>query len=663
MATAISRILRPGSWPILLKLSLDLLLISIIPLALAVWLGSTRTRDELRAAGNQKLQLLARALAQRVDQLIADSVSIARQVSLDDDVTDLCAAPDASAGGPAGEAFRRAQARLAAVTRTNPDHASMFIISRNGVGIASTNPRNIGQDLKFREYCVEALAGRRHVSELLIGKTTAEPGVYFSTPVRGGVQVTTRPTDDIDSGPIIGVAVLKLRGERIWEMINAANVGGDGFAMLVDGQGVIISHPDSGKLFHSFAALPAERVAEINPELRYSRPTIASADMPELQPPLSDASVSGNASFTMSPRGGETERTPWIAGYARMKERPWKVLVVQPAAQFEAASHDLLQTNARVALAVAAVAAGLALWRARSLVRPILDVTDAARQLAAGDFEARARKHNDDEIGHLAGAFNEMVPQLKNAVELRQSLELATEVQQALLPQKPPNLRRLDVHGHSSYCDSTGGDYYDFADVLDWPDRNALIAVGDVTGHGIGAALVMCTARAALRSAALAGGSLGQILSTVNTILTQDAEHRLYMTMTLMVIDPDRSAIRYACAAHDPIIVYEPTADAFRQLEEGSIPLGAMPGTAYEEYSAEGFTAGTVFLLGTDGIWEARNAAEEMFGKERLHAAIRAHAAGSAEQLAAGINAALHAFLGGRAIQDDVTFVVAKLLE
>jgi sigma-B regulation protein RsbU (phosphoserine phosphatase) len=453
--------------------------------------------------------------------------------------------------------------------------------------------------------------------------------------------------------------VVKLRGEKVWEIVDAIRIGSDGYALLVDDAGVVISHPEKHKLFHSLAPLSAERVKQINPELRYSQDKIDSLDMPELQQPLIDESGSGHAAFTTA--AGAGERLPWVAGYAKMKERPWKVAVVQPLKQFQLVTHDMIYQQWRTAIIVAGVGALLAIWRARSFVRPLLSLTHAAEQLSTGDFTARAKKHSDDEIGQLAVAFNNMVPKLQNAVELQQSLALATEVQQALLPQKPPQLRNLDIVGHSRYCDSTGGDYYDFADVIDWPDRNALIAVGDVTGHGIGAALVMCTARAAVRSAALSGGSLGNILSAVNTVLTQDADHRLYMTMTLMVIDPDLRRIRYACAAHDPIIIYDPAADVFTTPDDGDIPLGAMPGTEYSEFEARDIKPGSVIVLGTDGIWEARNAADEMFGKDRLAAVIRANALGSARDVATAIDAALGGFLAGRPIQDDVTYVVAKL--
>ena len=109
-------------------------------------------------------------------------------------------------------------------------------------------------------------------------------------------------------------------------------------------------------------------------------------------------------------------------------------------------------------------------------------------------------------------------------------------MQQSLLPQSIPKLIGLDIAAHSRYCEQTGGDYYDFIDIADLPQDRAFIAVGDVMGHGIGSALVMATARAAVRASAQSGElSLGQLMGRVNDVLASDP-HGLFMTLALIVI-------------------------------------------------------------------------------------------------------------------------------
>ncbi|MFT3789059.1 MAG: SpoIIE family protein phosphatase [Tepidisphaeraceae bacterium] len=624
----------PRGIPLVVKFSLDLLLVALVPMAIVAWLVTSAGRNELQRSAEQNLQLLASVTAARVDQLLLDTSRVAQLAAQDDSVIALCSRPlpatRPTARGTAGAstengvgpstarassstdaAFDAVMRRLHSITATNSDFASAIVIDRAAFGIASTNARNIGQDLSFRSYATEALAGRP-ASELLVGKTTSAPGVYFSAPVRAD------PTTP--GSPVIGAVVIKLDAASIWQIVEAPRLGANGYAMLVDRHGIVLSHHDRGKLYQSLEPLDEGEQKRIDPKKSFDIDRFDSLDARGLMKAMTDDSISGEANFSMVDGGAGGSAAPWVAGYQRMTVKPWKVAMVEPLAQLHAATSTIVARTLGVAGGVSLVALGLAIWRAKNLVRPIVELSRAAWTLAAGDFSARAKQVSNDEIGQLAHVFNDMVPKLRENVELQRSLALATGVQQALLPNNPPELPGLDVFGKSRYCDSTGGDYYDFVDLVDLPDqRGALIAVGDVTGHGIGAALLMCTARAALRTAAMStGGDLGAMLSRVNALLCQEAEHGLFMTLTIMLVDPEKGVIRYACAGHDPIYCFDPSTGGWREHQDGFLALGAMPDSQYEEYRAEGLKAGTLIFLGTDGIWEARNAADEMYGKERM---------------------------------------------
>ncbi|MBE9533778.1 MAG: HAMP domain-containing protein, partial [Proteobacteria bacterium] len=135
-----------------------------------------------------------------------------------------------------------------------------------------------------------------------------------------------------------------------------------------------------------------------------------------------------------------------------------------------------------------------ALWRSRSMTRPLQVMVDAVHQLAKGDFSARMNLVTGDERDLLAKAFNEMVPQLQDRMRMRRGLEMAQEVQQNLLPREIPDLPGLDIAATAVYCYETGGDYFDFFPCGE--DCEGLgVVVGDVTGHGVAAALLMTTAR------------------------------------------------------------------------------------------------------------------------------------------------------------------------
>jgi sigma-B regulation protein RsbU (phosphoserine phosphatase) len=236
------------------------------------------------------------------------------------------------------------------------------------------------------------------------------------------------------------------------------------------------------------------------------------------------------------------------------------------------------------------------------------------------------------------------------------------EVQQRLLPATAPAVRGLDVAGHSTYCDETGGDYYDFL-VLDKAAPDAvLVALGDVMGHGVAAALVMAGVRAVLRDRAVAAGSLAELMGRLNKLISADHGGDRFMTMHLSVIDSTTGTMRWVSAGHDPVIVYDPVDGSFAEVGEGDLPLGVMDDTEYREQSSAPFRAGQILFIGTDGVWEMPDAKGDQFGKDRLRDVIRDSAAGTADDITRAVRERLTAFRGETKSVDDVTFVVVKIL-
>lgn len=640
-----SRIFRPRSWPLAAKISADLLLASLVPLLVAVWLTSARGDRQLDRRARENIGLLAGVTAAQLDQLITDTRRLVVQASKDARVQRFCA------GGEAERAALRDEVtgELKIIVESNPDFASMFLTDARGVGIAATRDSNLKMDFNFREYCRRALAGETFVSEMLVGKTSDKPGIYFSAPVHS------------PDGSVAGTAVLKLDGGLVWKMIDAVKIGERGFAVLSDADGVIIAAPDKTQLYRSFGPIAPERVKEIDPATTWGKPTIEPLGVPALMHVRGQRTTrQGTESFDGSEAFGTPAGSRWIGGYSWMGERDWLVSIVQPESEFRQSLSELVRERALIVLAVAGIAGALAVYRARGIVRPVAAVADAARRLSEGDFSARAEKAGDDEIGELADAFNDMVPQLRERVDLQQSLAVAMEVQKSLLPEKDPAPARLDVAGRSKYCDATGGDYYDFLDVLP-AGKGTMVAVGDVMGHGVASALLMATARAALRAHAGPDTDLASLMMKVNRVLAADARHNRFMTMALVVIEPEAGRARWASAGHDPTIVYRVGADAFMEFEGGGVPLGMIEDEAYQQYSGEGLSSGDVLVIGTDGIWEMANPAGELFGKDRLRSLIREHHARPARELADILERTLGEFRGSASVLDDVTFVIIKL--
>jgi len=317
--------------------------------------------------------------------------------------------------------------------------------------------------------------------------------------------------------------------------------------------------------------------------------------------------------------------------------------------------------TAGIALGVVALAmVVLALLGSRTVTRHVAELASTARRIAHGDLEARARVQSRDEFGQLARTVNEMIPQLAERMRLRESLSLAKQVQQRLLPVEPPKIDGLDIAGHSIYCDQTGGDYYDFLAMHELDLHHVGIAVGDVTGHGIAAALLMATGRALLRGGMHDASDLAAVIDDVNRQLTADTDGARFMTLIYVLVDIQSRALRWVCAGHDEPITYDLATHEFATLPGGGIPVGISTEWQYEEHHGTLSPHGQVIVIGTDGIWEAHDPRGEMFGKNALREVIRKSATRTAEDILRAITDAVTAHRAEAPQEDDITLVVIK---
>ena len=243
---------------------------------------------------------------------------------------------------------------------------------------------------------------------------------------------------------------------------------------------------------------------------------------------------------------------------------------------------------------------------------------------------------------------------------LVESLTLAQQVQQSLLPHKPPNVYGLDIAGRSLYCDETGGDYFDY---LTFPgsDRSVSIVVGDISGHGVSAALLMTTARAMLRMRASQGGTTAELITDVNRQLSQDiGDSGQFMTLFILKLDQAGQSIAWIRAGHDPALRYNPSLDQFDELKGEGLALGVLDDWEYREISGEPMKPGEVIVIGTDGIWETRNLKNKLFGRERLMEQIRRHSSKSSDEIVEQCFESIGDFRGHLPIEDDITMVAIK---
>jgi len=298
----------------------------------------------------------------------------------------------------------------------------------------------------------------------------------------------------------------------------------------------------------------------------------------------------------------------------------------------------------------------------RNLSIPFRGIIQTLHRIKNGRFDKRVQVFSNDEIGYTGDAINEMTKGLIEREKMQQSLDLAKEVQQNLLPKSNLKVNGFDIAGKSIYCDETGGDYYDFISIGDNGNQKIGVAIGDVSGHGISSALLMATVRSSLRQRASLPGSTAKIISDVNRQLVKDVEDSgQFMTMFFLVLDTAMKQLEWVRAGHDPGIVYDPGSDSFRELRGSGIALGVNAEWIYEDNKKTDFSNGQIIFLSTDGIWEARNKKGEMLGKERILNTIRQSAFSDATQIIDAIFDTVDKFVDEVKIEDDITSVIIKI--
>ncbi|MGQ9897728.1 MAG: SpoIIE family protein phosphatase [Acidobacteriota bacterium] len=248
----------------------------------------------------------------------------------------------------------------------------------------------------------------------------------------------------------------------------------------------------------------------------------------------------------------------------------------------------------------------------------------------------------------------QLVRRLTAEATLRRELEIARDMQQRLLPSKPPKLPGLDVAGVSFPANDVGGDYYDFV-LLD--THRLAVAVGDVAGHGISSGLLMALAKGGLYNQTRSDAHPSAVMAALNQLIAASGSRRDLMTLSYAVIDTATQSIALASAGHPPVYHYRAETSTVEVIEHGAYPLGVR---RYGHYPTQYVTyhSGDTVVFYTDGLIEARNVRGETFGFERLERLLAHHGNGSAAALQAILLSELRAFLGELTAEDDVTLVI-----
>lgn len=260
----------------------------------------------------------------------------------------------------------------------------------------------------------------------------------------------------------------------------------------------------------------------------------------------------------------------------------------------------------------------------------------------------------------IRGHVEDTLGEAEARSRIERDLDVARSIQQALLPRSAPKIPGFEVAGWNRPADQTGGDYYDWQEM---PDGNWIITLADVSGHGIGPAMVTAACRAYVRASSAHHGDLGSLAARVNTLLADDLPDGRFVTMASVVMDPRTDTLSLLSAGHGPIVLYAGESGGVQDIMPGDMPLAVIADTSFGPAQSIRMKVGDVLALVTDGFveWARHDSGVRVqFGIERLRESLRRHAKLPPAKLIEAITADVAAFAGGQRQQDDLTMVVIR---
>lgn len=335
-----------------------------------------------------------------------------------------------------------------------------------------------------------------------------------------------------------------------------------------------------------------------------------------------------------------------VFGYKPSELLGRNVSLVQPSAMREAHRHgmgDYVRTGTRKSH-----------YSARESVGLRKDGKEIIIEISGSDMLLQGQRR-------FVGFIRDITSRKLAEQALRESQEqfrVAREIQQHLFPARSPEIPGFEIAGASFSAEATGGDYFDYLQMLE--GRLGLV-VGDVTGHGIGPALLMAEAHAYLRLLVHNRSDLGQIFGLANRTLVEDVGGERFITMLLACLDPARRSLTFLNAGHPSGYLLDAEGKVKVELKPTAMALGIHPDAPYQTGPEILLAAGDTLLLVTDGLEEALGPGDKFFGSEGVLDFVRAHLSLPAESMVRELHETARRFAQDSAQMDDVTIIVAKV--
>lgn len=300
----------------------------------------------------------------------------------------------------------------------------------------------------------------------------------------------------------------------------------------------------------------------------------------------------------------------------------------------------------------------------RSVLAVPLGVADKVFGIIYADSPIAEGRFTEDHLKVLTTLASVAAIRVENArlVEARlererleRELALASEIQQRFQPTAPPHVKGYELQGISFPCYEIGGDYYDF---IEREDGRLVIALGDVSGKGTAAALLMSSLHAAIHAQSASHDSLVATISAVNRYLADNIPANRFVTLFYAELDPESGSLSFLNAGHNPPLIVH-SAGTVEQLASGGLPLGIKRDAEYREGRTQ-LQGGDVLVIYSDGVTEAMSPGGEEFGATRLYEVVSRNIEASAAGIRDRIESSLTKFSQGTSAADDITLVIVK---
>ena len=444
-----------------------------------------------------------------------------------------------------------------------------------------------------------------------------------------------------------GIITIDISLDWLTDIVNSVKIFKTGYAFLISRTGAFVTHPNREYIMNQSIFTVAKE--ENSPALREIGRTM----------------IHGKNGYTSVKTKAEGKR--WIY-YTFLPSTKWSLGVVFPHNEMYA---DIRQLTVLILL-LSALGLGLLVFFTVRIINkqimPLSKFAHSARVIAEGNFEVELPKSvSGEEMKELHDSFEfmqkelaEYVINLKETTSAKEKIEselrIAKEIQMGMIPHifPPfPNLPEVDLYASLESAREVGGDLYDFF-LLD--DNLLCFAIGDVSGKGIPASLFMAVTRTLLRSVANKDTNAAEITASINKTLTISNESNMFVTLFVGILNTQTGALRFCNAGHNPPILIRNGKDAdFFGLTK-SIPVGLYDDFAFTEESLQLGHHDQIFLY-TDGLTEAEDIENNLYGNDRLLQVVRNHAEYMPKKLIEEVNLDVNVHVNGHLQSDDLTMM------